>query len=173
MPLAAKPVIERIAEAIIYRLQLLAADYSPHTAVSEVIRPLRMGGFTPKHMQIVLTQLAPQRVFELDMPGNPPANAYALQFNIRCHVMPSEKDTTPVDEVINTFAADVIKVVGDTTTELEEYRAYAWTSFRGLAIDAEWQSQEAVAADGGPSGVNVPLIVTYRVQESDPYQLRA
>lgn len=158
-----RPINERIAYALFERLQYLAAGYSPYTAVSEVIRPTRMGGYTPKHLQIVLTQDAPERNEELDCPGNPPAIAWDQRFNIRCHVMPSEKDPTPVDELVNTMAADVQQVVTDATD---------WHTFGDLALNAQWQTPENIDGDGGIDGINVPLVITYRVAENNPYQKR-
>lgn len=162
---AALPVVERIADAIYQRLRLLAAGYSPLTPVSEVIRPKQRGGYTPKHLQIVLTQAEPETIPELDHEGNPPAQAWRQTFNIRCHVNISEKNPTPVDTIINTMAADVQKVVCDAGTQ--------WYSFGGLAIDAEWLGRENIDADGGIDGINVPLAVTFRVSEGNPYAVRA
>lgn len=151
------------------RLQFLAAQYSLYTPVSEVIRPTRMGGFTPKHLQIVLTQNAPERNEELDCPGNPPATAYQLLFNIRCHVMPSEKDITVVDEIINTFAADVVMVVCDEAV----HEQGPWHTMNDLAVSSEWQSLESIDSDGSFTGISVPLLVTYRTDENNPYNVRA
>jgi len=165
---AARPVSERIACELFDRLQLLAAQYSVYTPVSEVIRPTRMGGYTPKHLQIVLTQNDPEVNEELGCPGNPPATAYNILFNIRCHVMPSERDTTVVDEIINTFDADVVRAVTDQTI----YGAM-WYTLGDLAIDATFQTRESIDADGSFVGFNLPLLVTYRTDENNPYNGRA
>lgn len=162
---AARPVVERIADALFGRLQLLAAGYSPMSAISEVIRVTQRGGYTPKHMQIVMTQADPEEVPELNHEGNPPAQAWMQTFNIRCHVNLSEKDPTPVDTIINTMAADVQKVVTDSGSQ--------WHNFGGLSIDSQWLSHENIDAEGGIDGVNVPLAVTYRVSEGNPYEVRA
>lgn len=163
---ASRPVVERIADALYERLRHLAAGYSEHTAVTEVIRPTQRGkSYSPKHLQIVLTQSAPEAVEELSHPGNPPALAWRQIFNIRCHVNASEKDPTAVDTIINTMAADVVKVVCDAGTH--------WHNFNNLAIDAEWLPTEPVDADGGFDGINVPLAVTYRTSEGNPYAVRA
>lgn len=158
-----RPVVERIAQAIYERLRLLTAQYSVFSPVPEVVRPTRLDACTPKNMQVILTQDAPQRNEELDCPGNPPAIAYDVLFNIRCHIMPSEKDPTPVEEYINVLAADVVRVVCDATD---------WHTFGGLAINANWQSQENTDADGSFDGVNVPLLVTYRTDETNPFTVR-
>lgn len=170
MPLveAVRPVSERIASVLFERLRFLAAQYSVYTPVSEVIRPTRLGGYTPKHLQIVLTQEPPEIDDELGCPGNPPATAYRLLFNIRCHVLPSEKDITVVDEIINTFDADVIRVVTDASI----YGAM-WYTLGGFAVNAEFQTRESIDADGSFVGFNLPLLVTYRTDENNPYNVRA
>lgn len=159
----ARPISEQIAQALFERLEYLVAGYSAYTPVSEVIRPTRLGGFTPKHLQIVLTQEAPERNEELSCPGNPPSVAWNQRFNIRCHVMPSERDPTPVDEIINTMAADVQQVVSDATD---------WHTFGSLALNAEWQTHENIDGDGSYDGVNVPIVITYRTDENNPYVKR-
>jgi hypothetical protein len=127
-----------------------------------------MGGYTPKHLQVVLTQNDPEVNEELGCPGNPPATAYNILFNIRCHVMPSERDTTVVDEIINTFDADVVRAVTDQTI----YGAM-WYTLGDLAIDATFQTRESIDADGSFVGFNLPLLVTYRTDENNPYNGRA
>lgn len=161
---AARPVVERIAVVLFGRLQLLAAGFAPSTYVPEVVRPTRMGGFTPQHMQVVMTQDDPEEVPELMIPGNPPAIAFRQVFNIRCHVMPSEKDPTPLDEYINTVSSDVVLAVTSTGAQ--------WHTMGGLAIDSQWLTRERVEHDGSFAGINVPIAVTYRTSERNPYQHR-
>jgi hypothetical protein len=163
-----RPVVERIASELFDRLSLLAAGYSDYFIASEVIRPTRLDVGTPKNLQIVLTQGSPEVDEELGCPGNPPATAYRIVFNIRCRVMPSERDTTPVDEYINVMAAEVVRVVCDET-EL----TYPWHTMENLAVNAEWQPHENIDSDGSYDGVNVPLLITYRVSENNPFEVRA
>lgn len=151
------PVVERIATVLLERLED-SSDFS------EVIRPTRLGGFTPKHLQVVMTQDDPDEVPELALPGNPPAIAFAQRFNIRCHIMPSEKDPVSIDDYVNTMTADVVKAVCVDSS---------WYTFGDRALDATWESRENIDGDGGIDGINVPLTVTYRTSELDPYQLRA
>lgn len=146
------------------RLQKLTAQYSVYSPVSEVIRPTRLGGYTPKHLQIVLTKGDDERAAELDCPGNPPAEAHRQIFNIRCHILPSEKDPTPVDEYCEVLEADVKRVVTDVTR---------WECFAGNAITAEWLATENVDSDGSSDGINVPIAITYRTDENNPFNVRA
>ena len=61
-------------------------------------------------------------------------------------------------------SADVVKAVTSVDS---------WYTFDGNAIDAAWQDQEAINADGGVDGVNVPIAITYRTDENNPYARRS
>lgn len=165
MPIAsAGPVVERIAVELLNRLRQLEAGYADASAVVEVIRPTRLGNYTPKHLQIVLTQDSPEQADELNRPGNPPAVAWEQRFNIRCHVMPSELDPVSIDEYINSTAADIVRVVTAS--------GVGWHTFNDLAIDARFDALEMMEADGGIDGFNLPLRVLYRTSELTPYDVR-
>jgi hypothetical protein len=157
------PVVSRITSELFDRLNKLTAGFSPFSAVYEVVRPTRLGQYTPRHLQIVLTKGSVEEVPELMCPGNPPAIAWRQVFDIRCHVMPSEKDPTPVDTYCEVMAADVVRVVCEPS---------GWWRFGGTAINAEWLAQEDINSDGGPDGVNVPIAITYRVDEGNPFNVR-
>lgn len=158
------PVVSRITDELFDRLNRLTAGYSDYTYVYEVIRSYRIGQYTPRHLQIILTRGDRERAAELDCFGNPPAIAYRQRFDIRCHVLPSEEDTTPVDQYCDIFEADVVKVVCDATR---------WHTFGGVALSADWEQPEPIVSEGGIGGVNVPLVVTYRIDEGNPYNVRA
>ena len=164
----ARPVSERIAQQLFDRLRLLSAGYSDQFRAASVVRPLRNEIETPEHLQIVLTQGSPEINEELMCPGNPPAQCYEGMFNIRCRVMLSETDTTPVDEIINTMAAEVVRVVCD-----DSYLSYSWHTMEDLAFNSQWQPHENIDSDGSYDGVNVPLLVSYRVSETNPFEVRA
>jgi hypothetical protein len=159
-----RPVVTRIESEIFDRLQKLAAWTSDYTRVTEVIMPKRLSGYTPKDRQIVLTRESEERVPELDCPGNPPSEAKRATFAIRCHVLPSEKDTTPVEEYCDVIAADVKRAIGD---------ASQWHTMGGLAINTEWLDPVAINSDGSFGGIAVVLAVTFRTDENNPYNVRA
>ncbi len=162
MPLTeAGPIVEQISASLLTRLRVMETGVWPMTPVSQVVRPKRNSDYRPQNMQIVLTEDDPEPNPELNRPGNPPAIAWDLKFNIRCHITPSEKDPRPLMQQVNRFAADVIRAVCQGSAH--------WHSFGGLAVNAKWAQPERIEADGGITGVNVPLIVTYRVAENDPY----
>lgn len=159
----ARPINERIAVTLFNRLRYLTAGYTSTSPIREVIRPKRREDMHPQHMQLVLTQDDPEELPELFVPGNPPRIAWSMRFNIYCHVMPSEKDPTPIDEYTNVVAADVVRAITLGSAD--------WFRFGGLAIDAQFQPIEMIDAEGGIDGCNVPLVVAYRTSELDPYSL--
>ena len=161
MPIA---VVETIAVEIESRLQSMIGDDDYSTVIVEVHRPRRFAQFTPKNNQVVLVQGQTERVSTLDHPGNPPAIAIRQTFEIHCHVMQDERDESAIDSLLNSFHADIVKALaGGSST---------WHTFAGNAIDAEWGAVNYVQADGGLDGVQIPLLVTYRVSEDDLTELR-
>ena len=161
----ARPVIKRIMRTVHQRLQVLLSDVYPNSPVCEVIRPTRTVSYTPKSWQIVLT-LGEEEVTEAQgRAGNPPAIAYDAQINIYCHLMPSETDSTPIDEYQAIFYADVVEALTDSGDA-------GWWAMGGNAINSHIQAREGIASDGGVDGFLVPLKVCYRVSEWSPYQVR-
>jgi hypothetical protein len=157
-------VIESIAIELTSRLEAMIGNSAYETDVLEVIRPRRLNDFTPADGQIVVTQGSSEVSEESSHGGNPPAIARNQTFNIRCHVINDERDDTTIDEITNTFAADVIKAV---TTGAN------WHNFDGNAINATIESFELISGDGGLDGINVPITILYRTDEDNPYIARA
>ena len=48
-----------------------------------------------------------------------------------------------------------------------------WHNFDGNAINADFGAQQTATSDGGYDGIAIPLMVTYRISEGDPYTVRA
>jgi hypothetical protein len=161
MPLA---VVERIAVELYSRLTAMVNSPTYETCITQVVRPTRLGDFTPINGTIVLTQGAPQRVPELDYPGNPPAICYRQMFNLRYLLLTDENDDTPIDTTMNQAHADIVLGVTESSSD--------WVKFDNNAFDAEFQPLEYVGSDGGPDGFNLPLLVSYRVSEYDPTTAR-
>lgn len=158
-----KPVITKISDEIFARLETLITEPNDAFTFAGVIRPTKLAQYTPEPGLIVLTRGDVVRVNELDCPGNPPAIAYQQTFLIHVHIAPSEKDTTPVELYEDVAEAAVIKAIRNSGT---------WHTFDGNAINADFDAKQTSTGDGGYIGIAVPLIVTYRVSESDPYQVR-
>ena len=159
------PVVSRISDEIFARLQALVSGSAGAYSFANVVRPTKLATYTPQHGLIVLTRGEVSRVTELDCPGNPPAVAFRQTFSIRVHIAPSEKDTTPVEVYEDVMEAETHKaIVNDAAT---------WHTFGNLAINADLGSQQTVVSDGSYDGIAVPLVVTFRVTEGDPYTVRA
>jgi hypothetical protein len=159
------PVVSRISDEIFARLQALVSGSAGAYSFANVVRPTKLATYTPQHGLIVLTRGEVSRVTELDCPGNPPAVAFQQTFSIRVHIAPSEKDTTPVEVYEDVMEAEIHKaIVNDAAT---------WHTFGDLAINADIGAQQTVVSDGSYDGIAVPLAVTFRITEGDPYTVRA
>lgn len=157
-------VLETIAVALYDRLAAMVDSDDYNTEVSSVIRPARNGGeFNVENLQIVVRQGLDEIIDELSYPGNPPAIAHRQTFNLRCHVLLSERNTDSVESTINTFQADVIKCLTTGAT---------WYQFSGKAVDTNIGAVEPINEDGGIDGFNLPVYITYRVDENNPYNVR-
>lgn len=158
-------ILESIAETLYDRLEGMVGNSVTYPIdVLEVVRPTQYGNFTPSDRQIVLTLGPEQNVPELTCPGNPPAVAWERIFNIRCHVATSERNTEAIDSILNEFAANVKKCVCSPSS--------SWHTLGGYAIKADWGTIQPFTSTGGIDGINLPLRVTYRVSENDPYTQR-
>lgn len=158
-----KPVVTKISDEIVARLETLITEPNDAFVFKSVVRPTKIAQYTPSHGLIVLTRGEVVRVNELDCPGNPPALAYQQTFMIRVHIAPSEKDVTPIESYEDVAEAAIIKAIRNDGV---------WHTFNGNAINAEFGGQQTSTSDGGYDGIAVPLLVTYRVSESDPYTVR-
>lgn len=156
-------VLESIADTIFNRLVGMLDDDTLNTLVFEVIRPTRFGDYTPQDRQIVFVQGSSSAVPELSVPGNPPAVARAQTFNVHLHLMPDENSDAAIDYILNAFVGDVISTLTSLST---------WYNVDGKAIDTEIQEPEIIRADGAVCGAMIPIVVTYRVSENDPYTVR-
>lgn len=158
-----RPIITKISDEIFTRLEALVAVPSDAFTFVNVVRPSKIATYTPEHALMVLTRGEVARVPELDCPGNPPAIACQQTFLIRVHIAPSEKDTTPVEFYEDVAEAEIHKAIRTSAT---------WHTFDGNAINAHFGAQMTATSDGGYDGIAVPLIVTYRISEGDPYTSR-
>lgn len=158
------PVVTRISDEIVERLQVLIAGDDIAYQFKDVIRPTRLAQYAPEHGLIVLTRGEVARQPEVDCPGNPPAIGYKQTFLIRVHVAPSELDETPLETIEDVMEAAIHNAIRNDAD---------WHTFGGIAIHADLGAQMTMTADGGYNGFAVPLDVTYRISEGDPYTARA
>jgi hypothetical protein len=109
-----------------------------------------------------------QRTPDLDRPANPPALAYTVTFELKCVCRDSQQTESdkPLAENPNDMAAVVvtaITAIGST-----------WYTMGGNAIDSEIGNLTPFdSAEGEFNGMTVPLEVTYRVSENNPFHVRA
>jgi hypothetical protein len=158
------PVAERIAQKAFERVRKLTAQFSTHTIVSEVVRPTARGGYTPKHKQIIQLETLTLNP-EHDRPGSPPALGYDLDIEFHVNLNPSEHETTPIKELMHYVNADVVKVITSP--------AASWHNWDGLALNSVFQEPtNELDPDGGVTRIIVPLKVTFRTSETDPYTAR-
>jgi hypothetical protein len=159
-----KPVISLISDEIFSRLQTLVSGSVGAYSFTKVVRPTKLATYTPQNGLIVLTRGEIVRLNDLDCPGNPPSVAYMQTFLIRVHIAPSEKDTTPIELYEDVAEAEIHRAIRSDDT---------WHTFNENAINADFGPQQTATSDGGYDGIAIPLMVTYRVAEGDPYTVRA
>ena len=157
-------IVEQIAVVIYERLRTLLIAGTENTRVKEVVRPTYPANYTPRDYQIVLTQGETEIIDGMGCPGNPPATCFVTTYDMRMHILPSETSTVPKATLLNQFVADVRKVI--TTPQ------NTWQQFDNLAFDARFGPTQEIN-DEGFDGTNLPLIVSYRTDENDPYTGRA
>lgn len=164
MPTAAP---ELIALELVGRLEEITELNGYSFDVSEVIRPTRNSeNWKLKNLGIGVLQGESERVPELDCPGNPPALAYSVTFNLRCVVKDSETSTAAHATNENEMAAAVVTAITDD--------GVMWYTMNSNAIDTTFGTmQPFVPPEGEMNGVTVPVIVTYRVSETNPFEVRA
>jgi len=162
----AESIAEQIVAAVKTRLADITTGNGYQFSVAGIQRPKRYGAYTPTDLQAVVTQGAITRVTELDHPGNPPAIAYGSTIQIAVNLMPNRKtDTLAADTWRHRAAASVIKAVTSVSN---------WHNWGGLAINTEFEEPDFdTQDDAGNIGVIVPIVVTFRVSETDPYTARA
>lgn len=156
-------ISEQIVDKVRTRLGNIKVSGGYEVTVSEVVRPTRFGGFRPQHLQLVVTQGSLAKNQELSVPGNPPATAYDMEVNVAGLLMPSESATDKIDALRNQFAADVIKAICTPQA--------SWHNWDTLAIDTQIGDVDDVTTEES-SGFRVPVTVTFRTTENNPYQSR-
>lgn len=152
----AEPIVEQIMSAVRTRM----AD-----AFDEAYRSTRVATWQPKDWVLHIQQgvLVPNP--SLSCPGNPPAQAYDLEAIVAGIVKPSDSETVAIDTFRNRMGADIIKAA--TNADL-------WHQWGGLALNTMIGNVEPYTEEtGGVTGVMVKFTITFRVDEDDPYTMRA
>lgn len=160
----ATPILEAITVILCNRIETVTVANGYQNDVRQVVRPIRMGGYSPKDRTVVVMLGDAVRDEELSNAGYPDATAWVQQYELDLLVMTSEKDPEPIDKAVGSFAADVMKAV--TAPE-------NWDQFEGKALKTNFVMQEQfITADGAYEGLTLHLEVTYRTSAIDPYVVR-
>ena len=151
----ADPLDEKIAQNLKTTLETITRAAGYNQTVAEVHRLTALDGFDMTHLHVVMVEEAPERERE-----GAPAGCFAWRktFSIVCCVRPSDDDESPIDAQLNRFAADVVKAVMADRTR------------GGFAIETDVLDPiDVTDKDGVVEGRVVPVEVTYRHLDTDPY----
>lgn len=152
----AEPIVEQIMAAVKTRMD---------AAFSAAYRSTRIATWQPKDLVVHVHQGTLTPNAELSCPGNPPAQAYDLEAIVAGVVKPSDMELTAIDTFKNRMGADIIVAATN---------AAAWHQWGSLAINTTiGPVEEYVEETGGFAGVMVRFFITFRVDEDDPYTVRA
>jgi len=150
-----EPVVEQIMANVRTRM---AAAFTAY-------RSTRVATWQPKDLVVHVNQGSLTPNAELSCPGNPPATAYDLEAIVAGIVKPSDAETIAVDTFRNRMGADIVKAATD---------AELWHQWGGLALNTiHGPIEDYMDETGGFAGVMVKFTITFRVDEDDPYQVRA
>lgn len=158
---AGYPIVEQIAQAVETRLRNVVAPTYQQTI--SVKRPTRMGdNWTPENNLVVLLQGDAQRTPDVEAERYPELYGWTQEFLIQLFTIPSESDSTPIEQLANVTVADIITAI---TTP-----AATWHTWGNLAIlsDIADVSME-LSPDGSWHVSQITLAVTYRTPFNDPY----
>jgi hypothetical protein len=150
-----EPVVEQIMANVRTRM----------AAAFTAFRSTRVATWQPKDLVVHVHQGSLTPNTELSCPGNPPATAYDLEAIVAGIVKPSDAETIAVDTFRNRMGADIVKAATDATL---------WHQWGGLALNTvHGPIEDYMDETGGFAGVMVRFTITFRVDENDPYQVRA
>lgn len=164
----ATPIIEQIAALVKTQLETITTANGYELDVLKVIRPPRAMDISDYSLDnnVAYVQQAEPSLGESDeMAGNPPIKEWVQPFVIDWIIRVSEKDETPVDQLLNTARSDIEKAMAaglEPDTDLDD-------------LVTNWSIREPQFAqyEDGFELVRVTIDITYRVSETDPYTSRA
>jgi hypothetical protein len=148
------PIVERIMGALKTKLEGITIAAGYQQTVSSVVRPTRLGGFTPADRMIVLSQKGMAAEDSESAIGH---TARMLKVEVRCILRTSEAETTPIDTRTNKFSADVEKIL-----LVDE-------SLGGLADWIDVDDVEIQDPGDDFAGCTVNLTIGYRTLRTYPY----
>ena len=167
----ALPILQNIANVLLARLKLITIANGYQFEADDVSMVSRdLNDWQPGPRKILIDQKEETEVEELSYPGNPPAIAWNVTFEIWGFASSLDypageigigADSTTENQMIAAIKKAV--VAGDST---------GWMNFGGDAINAHFTSSRPNDSQGH-NGVLVSLDVLYRIRETDPYTASA
>ena len=158
-------IAEQIVAKVRTRLATITTGNGYQFTTPGAIRPLRFVGDRLQNLQIVVTMAGMPQNAALSYMGNPPAIARDLTVMCSCYGFPGEGDTNPADYWRN-------RIFGAMSRALTS--GAAWWNWDGLAINSVVGDPSAVAeAETGNVGIQLPITITFRTDENNPFNVRA
>jgi hypothetical protein len=165
----AKPILEKIADEVLARLQSITIANGYEFDASAVVMVNRdTNAWDAKPRRIIINQTTETENPDHNYPGNPPAVAYDVQFEITGYA--SQLDVKGEVGVLNTNVTDT-QMIAAIRKALANNDASGWHTFDGNAFNASFGTSTTVDAPGH-DGAQVVLTVQYRTSEIDPFVRR-
>lgn len=160
---------EQIIEEIVDRLERITIANGFDFDVDSVTRSNREGtNWKPRPLAIVIDGIEDVRDEELSHPGNPPAIAHILTVPVKFFANISSSSTAPHDRQTMLMSSNITKAITNPVSS-----PTTWYTMANLAIDTEVGDLLIFdSASGDHAGGTMPIVVTYRVSENNPFQVR-
>lgn len=157
-------VAEQIVAKVRTRLATITTGAGYQFTTPNVQRPLRFVKDRVQNLEIIVTIDSMPQNQALSYMGNPPVIARDMTVICACYGMVSETDTNSADTWRNRMFGAMSKAVTSVAN---------WWTWDSLAINSRVGDPEYLADDGGQNvGVKLPVVITFRHSETDPYQVR-
>lgn len=157
-------IAEKIVACVRARLSLITAIAGYQVTTPGVIRPLRFVQDRVQNLQIIVTIAGMPKNDSLSCMGNPPAVARDMTVICSCYGMVSETDPNPADYWRNRIFGAMVRAITANP---------AWWNWDGLAINSVVGDPEyRTDGDGQSVGVQLPVMITFRTDENNPFNVR-
>lgn len=157
-------IAEQIVAKVRTRLAAITTGAGYQFTTPGAIRPLRFVADRVQNLQIIVTIAGMAKNDALSCMGNPPAVARDMTVLCACYGMVSETDTNPADYWRNRMFGAMSKAITTGT---------AWWNWDGLAINSVVGDPEyRTDGEGQSVGVQLPVMITFRTDENNPFNVR-
>ena len=151
----ADPIEELIAQNVKTTALTVTTDNDYNESVNEVYRLTSVEGFNAIHLNVVILEDPPERDREAESAGS---HTWRKVFGLALYFRPSDEDESPQDTGINRFRADMAKAM-----MIDHTRG-------GYAMDTDILDPAVMTDENGVvQGCLLPIEVSYRTLETDPY----